>query len=130
MDPNHLAVGDAVKDSPVGPGHITGITDAGYPQVNHVAVARLTRTDGIVFDPHGTYARDAERNAKMVSETNAEVYPTQELLTSEDFLKIILSHQDLAGRIALTFDTDVGTKLTSVAKTLLKACNRHLAYKP
>ena len=39
MAGEYLEVGDAVKDSPTGPGTITGITDAGYPQVNHIAVA-------------------------------------------------------------------------------------------
>lgn len=41
-----LEVGDAVKDSATGPGTITGITDAGYPQVNRIAVAWLERDDG------------------------------------------------------------------------------------
>ena len=50
-------------------------------------------------------------------------------ISEEDFLNIVQSSQELSGRIALTFDQDTGTKLTSVAKTLLKACNRHLAYK-
>lgn len=38
--------------SPVGAGTVTGITERGYPQVNHVAVAWLTRPDGGQFDPH------------------------------------------------------------------------------
>jgi len=59
MNPNYLAIGDTVEDSPAGPGTITGITDAGYPQVNHVAVARLRRTDGVVFDPYESYKKDA-----------------------------------------------------------------------
>ena len=33
MAGEYLEVGDAVKDSATGPGTITGITDAGYPQV-------------------------------------------------------------------------------------------------
>ncbi len=52
MIPNAIAVGDAVADSPVGAGKVTGITEAGYPQVNHVAVTWLKRPDGAVFDPH------------------------------------------------------------------------------
>ena len=55
---DYLQVGDTVADSPVGPGVITGITEAGYPQVNHVAVARLKRTDGVVFDPYGSYKKE------------------------------------------------------------------------
>lgn len=58
MRPDCLQVGDTVADSPVGPGVITGITEAGYPQVNHVAVARLKRTDGVVFDPYGSYKKE------------------------------------------------------------------------
>ena len=53
MAGEYLEVGDAVKDSPTGPGTITGITDAGYPQANHIAVAWLERDDGAVFDPRG-----------------------------------------------------------------------------
>lgn len=61
MDPNYLAIGDTIEDSPVGPGTITGITDAGYPQVNYIAVARLRRTDGVVFDPYESYKKDATK---------------------------------------------------------------------
>lgn len=58
MSPNYLQIGDTVADSPVGAGVITGITEAGYPQVNHVAVARLKRTDGVVFDPYRSYEKE------------------------------------------------------------------------
>lgn len=51
----YVSIGDVVIDSPHGPGKITGITEAGYPQVNHVAVACLKLEDGRVFDPHGRY---------------------------------------------------------------------------
>ena len=51
MAGEYLEIGDAVKDSPTGPGTITDITDAGYPRVNHIAVAWLERDDGAVFDP-------------------------------------------------------------------------------
>ena len=142
MDPNHLAVGDAIADSPVGPGHITGITEAGFPQVNHVAVARLISTDGIVFDPHGSYEKDAKKASekaivdslvtRITEATKKEDTPhsaATDPISEEDFLNIIQSSQELSGRIALIVQTDTGTKLTSVAKTLLKACNRHLAYK-
>ena len=53
MAGDYFEVGDVVKDSPTGPGTITDITDAGYPQVNHIAVAWLERADGAVFDPRG-----------------------------------------------------------------------------
>lgn len=52
MSPDYLAPGDEVAQSPVGAGRITDISDAGYPRVNHVAVAWLVRTDGVVFNPH------------------------------------------------------------------------------
>jgi hypothetical protein len=58
LNPTGLEVGDPIAYSPVGPGKITGITDAGYPQVNHVAVSVLVRVDGAVFNPTGT---DLER---------------------------------------------------------------------
>ena len=58
IPPDYFQVGDTIADSPVGAGVITGITEAGYPQVNHVAVARLTRTDGAVFDPYGSYEKE------------------------------------------------------------------------
>jgi hypothetical protein len=45
-------IGDLVSDSPVGSGVLTGITERGYPQVNHVAVTWLERNDGARFDPH------------------------------------------------------------------------------
>jgi hypothetical protein len=53
MKPNQLEPGDTVRASPVGAGSITDITQAGYPRVNHIAVAWLIRTDGLVFDPYG-----------------------------------------------------------------------------
>lgn len=52
MDPHSIKVGDDVSESPVGSGKITGVTEAGYPQVNQVAVAWLKRPDGAAFDPH------------------------------------------------------------------------------
>ena len=52
MKPDQIEVGDPVRASPVGPGTVTGITQAGYPQVNRVAVTWLEREDGAVYDPH------------------------------------------------------------------------------
>lgn len=51
MNPNGIEIGDPIKASPVGPGTMTGITEAGYPQVNQIAVAWLERPDGARFDP-------------------------------------------------------------------------------
>ncbi len=51
MSPEYFQIGDPVADSPVGSGSITGITNAGYPQVNHVAVIWLRRDDGEIFNP-------------------------------------------------------------------------------
>jgi hypothetical protein len=55
MDPENIAVGDDVSDSPVGAGKVTDITSAGYPRVNHVAVVWLERPDGARFDPHNKH---------------------------------------------------------------------------
>lgn len=54
MNPTELSIGDTIETSPVGSGVITGFTERGYPQVNHIAVVRLMRTDGLTFDPTGT----------------------------------------------------------------------------
>ena len=53
FDRNTLKIDEPVRASPVGSGTITGITQAGYPQVNHIAVAWCIRIDGLTFDPHG-----------------------------------------------------------------------------
>jgi len=50
---NDLQVGDLVKDSPNGPGTITSISSAGFPEVNGVCVAVLIREDGAVWNPLG-----------------------------------------------------------------------------
>lgn len=52
MSPDYIQEGDEVLDSPVGPGFVTGVTQAGYPQVNDVAVAWLLREDGVLWNPH------------------------------------------------------------------------------
>lgn len=67
MADEYLEVGDAVKDSPTGAGVITGITDAGYPQVNHIAVAWLEREDGAVFDPRGVRGKALADRAAMAA---------------------------------------------------------------
>lgn len=48
-----IEVGDVVVESPVGAGRVTEISDAGFPRVNHVAVAWVRLVDGTTFDPHG-----------------------------------------------------------------------------
>ena len=55
MDDKYFTVGDTIDASPVGPGILTDVAHAGYPQVNGVAVAGLRRVDGAVFDPYGHY---------------------------------------------------------------------------
>ena len=59
MSPDYIEVGDEIEDSPVGPGKITGVTMAGYPQVNDVAVTWIRRVDGVVWDPHGHTKKEA-----------------------------------------------------------------------
>jgi hypothetical protein len=58
---NELCIGDSVFNSPVGSGQITGITDSGYPKVNHIAVARLVHkteyNEFLVYDPTMSYAK-------------------------------------------------------------------------
>ena len=49
-------VGDRVRESPVGPGVVTGFTPRGFPQVDHVAVAWLRLEDGRLFDPFNKFA--------------------------------------------------------------------------
>jgi len=51
MAGDYIEIGDVVKDSPNGPGIVTSFSDAGYPRVNHVAVAWLELDDGAIFDP-------------------------------------------------------------------------------
>lgn len=46
-------VGQRVKDSPIGPGTVTGISAAGFPKVNDIACAWIETEDGFVFDPRG-----------------------------------------------------------------------------
>ena len=61
MSKDTLVVGDSVFNSPVGTGTVTGITQAGYPQVNDIAVGRMVHKteDGkfLVFDPNNTYSK-------------------------------------------------------------------------
>lgn len=64
---SNIPVGTVVQYSPVGSGIITGITEAGYPQVNHVAVTWLITGSGIVYGkvvPHCDVAK--ENDMKLV----------------------------------------------------------------
>lgn len=49
---DRIELNDPVSDSPVGAGTITGFSERGYPQVNHVAVTWVRLTDGATYDPH------------------------------------------------------------------------------
>ena len=66
MAGDYIEIGDAVKDSPRGAGTVTGVTDAGYPQVNGVAVAWLELAGGeLYFDPKGVrQVHKAQRTAQ------------------------------------------------------------------
>lgn len=65
MAGQYLEIGDTVKDSPLGAGTVTDITDAGFPCVNHVAVAWLERDDGAIFDPHGVREKHLAQRAQQ-----------------------------------------------------------------
>lgn len=113
-----IAVGDSVFSSPVGAGTITGITDAGYPQVNHIAVARLVHKtpEGqfLVYDPISKYADgswemfiDDERfPGKDVSESVVIVRSSQEAI---DFCTAVKSLPN-----NIMFDHDLGGDDTSI----------------
>lgn len=47
----HIRPGARVIDSGAGPGLLTGITSAGFPQVDHVTASWSEYEDGSVFDP-------------------------------------------------------------------------------
>lgn len=65
MAGEYIEIGDAVKDSPQGAGTVTGITDAGYPQVNGVAVAWLELAGGeLYFDPKGVREKHKAQRAQ------------------------------------------------------------------
>lgn len=114
----HLSIGDSVFNSPVGSGTLTGITDAGYPQVNHVAVARLVyrTSDGkfIAYDPTHSYGKgdwemflDDERYpGKDVSESVAVVRSSKEAI---DFCEAVGSLPK-----NIMFDHDLGGDDTSM----------------
>lgn len=50
--------GEEVTESPVGPGTLTGMSQAGYPQVNNITVVWVVLAKGNrYFDPCGVYRR-------------------------------------------------------------------------
>jgi hypothetical protein len=69
MAGEYIEIGDAVKDSPNGCGTVTDITDAGYPRVNHIAVAWLERDDGAIFDPRGVRSDALAKRAAQQKDT-------------------------------------------------------------
>lgn len=73
MAGDYIEIGDAVKDSPRGAGTVTGITEAGYPQVNGVAVAWLELSVGeLYFDPKGVrQVHKAQRAAQASAKEGA-----------------------------------------------------------
>ncbi len=62
MNPNELAIGDTISESPVGAGVITTITEAGFPRVDEVAVAWVRRVDGATFDPYSKVGGSKDGN--------------------------------------------------------------------
>lgn len=53
MNQEGLDIGDPIAASPVGAGKLTGFSQRGFPQVNHITVVWCERTDGALFDPSG-----------------------------------------------------------------------------
>lgn len=115
---NELIIGDTVFSSPMGPGVITGITDSGYPQVDHVTVACLVHKteDGkfLVFDRSSFYANgdwemflDDERvPGKDVSQAVVVVRSSEEAI---NFCKAVKSLPK-----NIMFDHDLGGDDTSM----------------
>ena len=89
----YLTVGDSVFNSPVGPGIITGITDAGYPQVDNIAVGRLVhRTkDGefIAVDARGSYAAGRYNMAAVGFVKDNSVVVVDSIEMANNFIKDI-----------------------------------------
>jgi hypothetical protein len=113
-----LQIGDTVFNLPVGPGPITGITDAGFPQINHVAVSRFIYKDEQnqfgIFDPHGSYAKggyemfiDDERDLGPALSTGTVL-----VRSSQDAINVVKSIGALPKKIY--FDHDLGGKDTSI----------------
>lgn len=54
--------GDTITDSPRGPGSFTGMSDAGYPRVDHITVTWVIREDGAFLDKLGQIPREVKDN--------------------------------------------------------------------
>ena len=113
-----IAIGASVFSSPVGAGTLTGITDAGYPQVNHVAVTRLVHKtpEGqfLVYDAVDSYATgdwsmfidDERAPGKGVSDSVVIVR------SSEEAIEFCIAVKSLPKNIM--FDHDLGGDDTSM----------------
>lgn len=60
---SRVEIGDRVKDSPLGAGILTGITERGMPQIDHIAVAWIEAEDGGIFDPFGVREQQISKRA-------------------------------------------------------------------
>lgn len=113
MKKDHLVVGDSVFTSPVGPGIITGVTDAGYPQVNHVAVARLVhRTDEgqfVTVDHYGSYADGNYNMAATGFNKDNSVVVVDSIEMANSFIKDI-------GAVPKVFFNKEGIVVSSVSE--------------
>ena len=66
----YINIGERVKDSPLGAGILTGVTERGMPQIDHVAVAWIETEDGGIFDPFGV--RDDQLAKRAAKEQGGE----------------------------------------------------------
>jgi hypothetical protein len=108
---DYLTVGDSVFNSPVGPGIITGITDAGYPQVNHIAVSRLVHKtpEGkfLAFNPHQCYSSGDYTMAPVEFYKDRSVVVVDSIEMANNFIKDI-------GAAPKVFFNKEGTIVSSV----------------
>lgn len=91
MKSDEICFGDSVSDSPVGDGVVTGFTDRGYPQVNHVAVLWLERPDGARYDPH-----QHKGGSRMAT---GGAVPTPDLVARLQHAKIAIGEQAVVDRL-------------------------------
>lgn len=113
-----IMLNDDVFNSPVGAGKVTGLTDSGYPQVNHVAVARLAikikEDHFLIYDANGSYSRgewemflDDER-VPADSQSSSVVV----VRSSQEAIAFCMAVDSLPKRIM--FDHDLGGDDTSI----------------
>ena len=79
IDKEYINVGDPILYSPVGRGVVTAFTDAGYAQVNGIAVGWCERSDGKVFNPTGIGAKagNLQRGPRPLVPPSPEHVPMQ-----------------------------------------------------